>query len=182
MRSQTLLAMIGPGASVGPFSYLRAGTVLGKGGKIGGFVETKNAQIGEDAKVPHLSYVGDDEIGEGANIGAATIFANSDGLHQHRSAVGKQVGGGCDSVLVAAVPLGDGPATGAATAVRKDVPPGAVAVSAGSQPSVEGWTLRRRAGTAAEGAARAALGPDGDTEDAVSASPAAEDHKEREQR
>src|SRR5690625_7954409 len=76
MRSQTLLAMIGPGASVGPFSYLRAGTVLGKGGKIGGFVETKNAQIGEDAKVPHLSYVGDAEIGEGANIGAATIFAN----------------------------------------------------------------------------------------------------------
>src|SRR5699024_6876469 len=202
MRSQTLLAMIGPGASVGPFSYLRAGTVLGKGGKIGGFVETKNAQIGEDAKVPHLSYVGDAEIGEGANIGAATIFANYDGVDKHRTTVGKQVRVGSDSVLVAPVTLGDGSATGAGAVVRKDVLPralagsavsqrtvagknvrqGAFAVRAVAQRNVEGWTLRRRAGIADEGAARVALGVDGDTEGAVSASLAAEDHKEREQR
>ena len=182
MRSQTVLAVIGAGAGVGPFSYLRAGTVLGADGRIGGFVETKNTQIGDDAKVPHLSYVGDAEIGEGANIGAATIFANYDGVDKHRTTVGKQVRVGSDSVLVAPVTIGDGAATGAGTVVRKDVPPGALAVSAVSQRNVEGWTLRRRAGTAAEEAARAALGPDGDTDDAASAPPAAKDHKEREQR
>src|SRR5699024_7170764 len=96
--------------------------------------------------------------------------------------VGKQVRVGSDSVLVAPVTLGDGSATGAGTVVRKDVPPGALAVSAVSQRNVEGWTLRRRAGTAAEGAARAALGPDGDTEDAVSAQPPREDHKARKRR
>src|SRR5699024_8866423 len=114
--------------------------------------------------------------------GAATIFANYDGVDKHRTTVGKQVRVGSDSVLVAPVTLRDGSATGARTVVREDVPPGALAVSAVSQRSGEGWTRRRRAGTAAEGAARAALGPDGDAEDAVSASPAAEDHKEREQR
>ena len=182
MRSQTVLAVIGAGASVGPFSYLRAGTVLGADGKVGGFVETKNAQIGDGAKVPHLSYVGDAEIGEGANIGAATIFANYDGVDKHRTTVGKQVRVGSDSVLVAPVTLGDGSATGAGTVVRKDVPPGALAVSAVTQRNVEGWTLRRRAGTVAEEAARAALGSAGDTEDAVPARPAAEDHEEHEQR
>ena len=82
--------MIGAGANVGPFSYLRPGTELGAGGKIGAFVETKNATIGDGAKVPHLSYVGDAEIGEGTNIGAGTIFANYDGVaeapHRHRPA------------------------------------------------------------------------------------------------
>src|SRR5699024_7058286 len=151
-------------------------------GKVGGFVETKNAQIGDGAKVPHLSYVGDAEIGEGANIGAATIFANYDGVDKHRTTVGKQVRVGSDSVLVAPVTLGDGSATGAGTVVRKDVPPGALAVSAVTQRNVEGWTLRRRAGTVAEEAARAALGSAGDTEDAVPARPAAEDHEEHEQR
>src|SRR5699024_9854635 len=179
MRSQTLLAMIGPGASVGPFSYLRAGTVLGKGGKIGGFVETKNAEIGQDAKVPHLSYVGDAEIGEGTNIGAATIVANYDGLDKHRTRVGKQVRVGSDSVLVAPVEIGDGAVTGAGTVVRKDVPPGALAVNAVSQRNMEGWTLRRRAGTAADDAARAAGAADGDTGSDAPPAAAAEDNEEK---
>ena len=85
VRAHGELAVIGDGASVGPFAYLRPGTLLGAAGKIGTFVETKNAQIGEGAKVPHLSYVGDAEIGEQANIGAGTIFANYDGVAKHRT-------------------------------------------------------------------------------------------------
>ncbi|GAB2531553.1 bifunctional UDP-N-acetylglucosamine diphosphorylase/glucosamine-1-phosphate N-acetyltransferase GlmU [Brachybacterium huguangmaarense] len=157
IRTQALLAEIGDGATVGPFTYLRPGTVLGARGKIGGFCETKNAQIGDDAKVPHLSYVGDAEIGEGTNIGAATIFANYDGVTKHRTTVGRHVRVGSDSVLVAPVTIGDGAATGAGTVVRKDVPPGALAVAAASQRNVEGWTERRREGTEAARAAREAL-------------------------
>lgn len=161
LRSHAVLAVVGAGATVGPFSYLRAGTSLGAKGKIGGFVETKNARIGDGAKVPHLSYVGDAEIGEGTNIGAATIFANYDGVEKHRTTVGRHVRVGSDSVLVAPVTIGDGAATGAGTTVRKDVPPGALAVNVVSQRNVEGWTQRRRAGTAADEAARAALGEPG---------------------
>ena len=157
VRTQALLAEIGEGATVGPFTYLRPGTVLGARGKIGGFCETKNAQIGDGAKVPHLSYVGDAEIGEGTNIGAATIFANYDGVNKHRTKVGRHVRVGSDSVLVAPVEIGDGAATGAGTVVRKDVPPGALAVNASGQRNVEGWTQRRREGTAAAQAAREAL-------------------------
>ena len=85
VRTHGELAVIGAGATVGPFAYLRPGTELGAGGKIGAFVETKNAVIGDGAKVPHLSYVGDAEIGEGTNIGAGTIFANYDGVAKHRT-------------------------------------------------------------------------------------------------
>ena len=91
--------MIGDRATVGPFSYLRPGTQLGIAGKIGAFVETKNAQIGDGAKVPHLSYVGDAEIGEGTNIGAGTIFANYDGVNKHRTVVGKQARTGLEQHL-----------------------------------------------------------------------------------
>lgn len=156
VRTQALLAEIGEGATVGPFTYLRPGTVLGAGGKIGGFCETKNAHIKDGAKVPHLSYVGDAEIGEGTNIGAATIFANYDGVTKHRSTVGRHVRIGSDNVLVAPVVIGDGAATGAGTIVRKDVPPGALAVSAVTQRNMEGWTRRRREGTAAARAAEEA--------------------------
>lgn len=156
LRSHAVLAVIGAGASVGPFSYLRAGTDLGARGKIGGFVETKNARIGDGAKVPHLSYVGDAEIGEGTNIGAATIFANYDGVDKHRTVIGSQVRIGSDTVLVAPVEVGDGAVTGAGTVVRKNVPPGALAVNAVSQRNMEGWVQRRRPGTAADDAARAA--------------------------
>jgi bifunctional UDP-N-acetylglucosamine pyrophosphorylase / glucosamine-1-phosphate N-acetyltransferase len=157
VRSHGELAVVGPGATVGPFSYLRPGTELGARGRIGGFVETKNARIGEGAKVPHLSYVGDAEIGEGANIGAGTIFANYDGIAKHRTKVGRQARTASNNTFVAPVEIGDGAATGAGTVVRRDVPPGALAVSSGPQREIEGWTLRRRPGTPMAEAAEAAL-------------------------
>ncbi len=156
VRTHAELAVIGAGANVGPFSYLRPGTELGSGGKIGGFVETKNARIGDGAKVPHLSYVGDAEIGEGTNVGAGTIFANYDGVEKHRTVIGRQARTASNNTFVAPVRIGDGAATGAGTVVREDVPPGALAVSAGPQRTIEGWTLRRRPGTAQAEAARAA--------------------------
>ena len=158
VRTHGELAVVGAGATVGPFSYLRPGTELGARGKIGGFVETKNARIGEGAKVPHLSYVGDAEIGEGTNIGAGTIFANYDGVEKHRTTIGGQVRTASNNTFVAPVEIGDGAATGAGTVVRRDVPPGALAVSSGPQRAIEGWTLRKRAGTPMATAAEAALG------------------------
>lgn len=156
VRTQALLSVIGEGANVGPFAHLRAGTVLGRTAKIGGFVETKNAQIGDGAKVPHLSYVGDATIGAGSNIGAGTIFANYDGVAKHHTTVGAQVKSGSNVTFVAPVTVGDGAGTGAGTLVRQDVPPGALALSAGPQRVVEGWAQQRRAGTAQAAAAEAA--------------------------
>ncbi len=156
-RTHGELAVIGEGAVVGPFSYLRPGTRLGAGGKIGAFVETKNAQIGQGAKVPHLSYVGDAEIGEGANIGAGTIFANYDGVAKHRSRVGRHARTASNNTFVAPVDIGDGAATGAGTVVRRDVPPGSLAVSGGPQRNITGWAQRRRAGTTQAAAADEAL-------------------------
>ncbi|MGA8847565.1 MAG: bifunctional UDP-N-acetylglucosamine diphosphorylase/glucosamine-1-phosphate N-acetyltransferase GlmU [Nocardioides sp.] len=156
VRVHAELAVIGAQASVGPYSYLRPGTRLGTNGKIGGFVETKNAVIGDGAKVPHLSYVGDAEIGEGANIGAGTIFANYDGVAKHRTVIGKHARTASNNTFVAPVTVGDGAATGAGTVVRRDVPAGALAVSAGPQRTITGWALRRRPGTAQAAAAEAA--------------------------
>lgn len=156
VRTHGELAVIGAEATVGPFSYLRPGTRLGARGKIGGFVETKNAVIGDDAKVPHLSYVGDAEIGEGTNIGAGTIFANYDGVAKHRTTVGRQARTGSNNTFVAPVTIGDGASTGAGTVVRRDVPAGALAVSSGPQRHHEGWAQRKRAGTAQADAADAA--------------------------
>ncbi len=147
VRTHAELAVIGAGANVGPFSYLRPGTELGAGGKIGGFVETKNATIGDGAKVPHLSYVGDAEIGEGTNIGAGTIFANYDGVAKHRTVVGRHARTASNNTFVAPVTIGDGAGTGAGAVIREDVPPGALGVSAGPQRNIEGWAQRRRAGT-----------------------------------
>ncbi len=160
VRTHGELAVVGEGATVGPFSYLRPGTVLGAGGKIGAFVETKNARIGDGAKVPHLSYVGDAEVGEGANIGAGTIFANYDGVAKHRTVVGRHAKTGANNTFVAPVHLGDGAVTGGGTVVRQDVPAGALSVSAGPQRTLAGWVLRRRPGSAAAQAASHALGPD----------------------
>jgi bifunctional UDP-N-acetylglucosamine pyrophosphorylase / glucosamine-1-phosphate N-acetyltransferase len=157
VRSHGQLAVVGAGATVGPFSYLRPGTELGAGGKIGAFVETKNARIGDGAKVPHLSYVGDAEIGEGANIGAGTVFANYDGVHKHRTKIGRHARTASNNTFVAPVEVGDGATTGAGTVVRRDVPPGALAVSSGPQREIEGWTLRKRPGTPMAAAAEAAL-------------------------
>jgi bifunctional UDP-N-acetylglucosamine pyrophosphorylase/glucosamine-1-phosphate N-acetyltransferase len=157
VRSHAELAVVGAGATVGPFSYLRPGTELGAGGKIGAFVETKNAQIGDGAKVPHLSYVGDAEVGAGANIGAGTIFANYDGVAKHRTRVGRQARTASNNTFVAPVEIGDGATTGAGSVIRRDVPPGALAVSSGAQRHIEGWTLRKRAGSPMADAAQAAL-------------------------
>jgi bifunctional UDP-N-acetylglucosamine pyrophosphorylase/glucosamine-1-phosphate N-acetyltransferase len=165
VRTHGSRAVIGAGANVGPFSYLRPGTVLGAAGKIGTFVETKNAQIADGAKVPHLSYVGDAEIGEGSNIGAGTIFANYDGVNKHRTRVGRHAKTGSNNTFVAPVAIGDGAVTGGGTVVRSDVPPGALSVSAGPQRVIEKWTLRKREGTAAAEAASAALAGGGTIED-----------------
>ncbi len=166
MRTHAELAVIGAGANVGPFSYLRPGTDLGSGGKIGGFVETKNAKIGEGAKVPHLSYVGDAEIGEGTNIGAGTIFANYDGVAKHRTTIGRQARTASNNTFVAPVSIGDGAGTGAGAVIREDVPPGALGLSAGPQRNIEGWAQRRRPGTAQAEAAERALGSDAPSQDA----------------
>ena len=156
VRTHGTGATIGPGASVGPFAYLRPGTVLGERGKIGTFVETKNATIGTGSKVPHLSYVGDAEIGEHSNIGAASVFVNYDGVHKSRTTIGDHCRTGSDNMFVAPVTVGDGAYTGAGAVIRRDVPPGALSFSAAAQQIVEGWVERRRAGTSsAEAAARA---------------------------
>jgi bifunctional UDP-N-acetylglucosamine pyrophosphorylase/glucosamine-1-phosphate N-acetyltransferase len=137
VRTHGDLAVIGQGANVGPFAYLRPGTTLGAHGKIGAFVETKNARIGDGAKVPHLSYVGDAEIGDGTNIGAGTIFANYDGTHKHRTTVGKGAKTGANNTFVAPITIGDGAVTGGGTVVRRDVPPGTLAVSGGPQRNLD---------------------------------------------
>jgi bifunctional UDP-N-acetylglucosamine pyrophosphorylase/glucosamine-1-phosphate N-acetyltransferase len=170
VRTHGELAVIGERATVGPFSYLRPGTTLGVAGKIGGFVETKNATIGDGAKVPHLSYVGDAEIGEGTNIGAGTIFANYDGVHKHRTKVGRHARTSSNNTFVAPIEIGDGAATGAGTVVRQDVPPGALAVSSGPQRNIEGWALTKRAGTAQAEAAQQALTGRGTTDGDVAES------------
>jgi bifunctional UDP-N-acetylglucosamine pyrophosphorylase/glucosamine-1-phosphate N-acetyltransferase len=146
-RTQGSLSVIGAGASVGPFAYIRPGTILGAGGKIGTFVETKNAAIGPGAKVPHLTYAGDVVIGEGANIGAGTIFANYDGVTKSTTEVGKFSFVGSDSVLVAPVVIGDGAYVAAGSTVTQNVAAGELAVARGQQRNVSGWVARKRAGT-----------------------------------
>ncbi|MEO7421959.1 MAG: bifunctional UDP-N-acetylglucosamine diphosphorylase/glucosamine-1-phosphate N-acetyltransferase GlmU [Ornithinibacter sp.] len=156
-RSVANLAVIGAGATVGPYSYLRPGTRLGARAKIGGFVETKNAEIGDGAKVPHLTYAGDVTIGEGANIGAGTIFANFDGVSKHHTTIGRDSFVGSHTVLVAPVTVADGAYVAAGSAVTKDVGPGQIGVARGRQRNVDGWVARARAGTATAAAALAAL-------------------------
>ena len=129
VRTHGSHAFIGAGATVGPFAYLRPGTELGAKGKIGTFVETKNASIGAGSKVPHLSYVGDATIGEQSNIGAASVFVNYDGVNKSRTTIGSHCRTGSDNMFVAPVTVGDGAYTGAGTVVRKDVPPGALAIN-----------------------------------------------------
>jgi len=133
---------IGDGATVGPYVSLRPGTRLAAGAHVGTFVEVKNSEIGEGAKVPHLSYVGDAEIGAGANIGAGNITANYDGKEKHRTKVGKNARTGSNTVLVAPVEVGEGAYTGAGAVVTRDVPPGALAK--GVPASIEeGWVAKR---------------------------------------
>ncbi|MDR1186654.1 MAG: bifunctional UDP-N-acetylglucosamine diphosphorylase/glucosamine-1-phosphate N-acetyltransferase GlmU, partial [Bifidobacteriaceae bacterium] len=139
-------ARIGDGAKVGPFTHLRPGTVLGTDTKAGSFTELKAAQLAQGAKVPHLAYVGDASVGEAANIGAGTIFANYDGVTKSKCVIGPAARVGSNNVIVAPVELGAGAYSGAGAVVRGDVPPGSLAVSAGSQRVIEGWTIRKRPG------------------------------------
>jgi bifunctional UDP-N-acetylglucosamine pyrophosphorylase/glucosamine-1-phosphate N-acetyltransferase len=150
-------AVIGPTATIGPFSYLRPGTVLGESGKLGAFVETKNADIGAHSKVPHLTYVGDATIGEHSNIGASSVFVNYDGVNKHHTTVGSHVRTGSDTMFVAPITVGDGAYSAAGTVLRRNVPPGALAVSGGPQRNIENWVQRYRPGTAAARAAAEAI-------------------------
>jgi bifunctional UDP-N-acetylglucosamine pyrophosphorylase/glucosamine-1-phosphate N-acetyltransferase len=152
-------AEIGPGATVGPYSYLRPGTKVGARGKIGGFVETKQAEIGAEAKVPHLTYVGDATIGPGANIGAGTVFVNYDGVDKHHTTVGEAAFVGSGTMLVAPREVGPGAYVAAGSAITDDVPAGAIGIARARQRNILGWVFRRRAGTkSAEAARRAGAG------------------------
>lgn len=147
LESIATQTVIGEGATVGPFTYLRAGTQLGDSTKAGAFVEMKNAVVGTGSKVPHLSYVGDATIGEGSNIGAATIFVNYDGVEKHHTIVGDQVRIGSDTMLVAPVSIGDGAYTAAGSVITEDIPAGAIGVGRAKQRNVLGWVLRKRPGS-----------------------------------
>ena len=149
------LAVIEAGASVGPFTYLRPGARLGPDARAGAFVEMKNASLGSGAKVPHLSYVGDAEVGEGTNIGAATIFVNYDGQAKHRTVIGRHARIGSDTMLVAPVTVGDGAYTAAGSVITEDVPAGAMAVGRARQRNIPGWVQRKRPGTESARAADA---------------------------
>ena len=137
-------ASIGPGAIVGPFAYLRPGAELGARSKVGTYVEVKKSHIGAGSKVPHLTYVGDAEIGEGVNVGAGTVFVNYDGIAKHRTIVGDGAFIGSDTMLVAPLTVGDGAQTGAGSTITRDVPPGALAIERADQRTIEGWAERRR--------------------------------------
>ncbi|MEV0059244.1 bifunctional UDP-N-acetylglucosamine diphosphorylase/glucosamine-1-phosphate N-acetyltransferase GlmU [Nocardia sp. NPDC050718] len=157
VRTHGERAEIGDSATIGPYSYLRPGTVVGEQGKLGAFVETKNASIGAHSKVPHLTYVGDATIGEYSNIGASSVFVNYDGVNKHHTVVGSHVRTGSDTMFIAPVTVGDGAYTGAGTVLRRSVPPGALAVSGGPQRIIENWVQRYRPGTAAARAAADAI-------------------------
>jgi bifunctional UDP-N-acetylglucosamine pyrophosphorylase/glucosamine-1-phosphate N-acetyltransferase len=143
-HSYLLDCVVEDGASVGPFAYLRPGTVLRAGAKAGSFVEVKNSDIGAGTKIPHLSYIGDADVGEGTNLGAATITANYDGRAKHRTTIGSRVQTSVDTTLVAPVTLGDESRTGAGSVITEDVPPGALGIARERQTNVEGYVDRRR--------------------------------------
>jgi bifunctional UDP-N-acetylglucosamine pyrophosphorylase/glucosamine-1-phosphate N-acetyltransferase len=163
VRAHVVGAEIGPQASVGPYAYLRPASRLGRSAKVGTFVETKNAQIGDGSKVPHLSYVGDATIGEHSNIGAATVFVNYDGIAKHHTVIGSHARTGADNMFVAPVTIGDGAYTAAGSVIVEDVPPGAMGVARAQQRNIAGWVQRKRAGTAAAEAAERALRRSGET-------------------
>jgi bifunctional UDP-N-acetylglucosamine pyrophosphorylase/glucosamine-1-phosphate N-acetyltransferase len=147
---------VGSDVTVGPFAYLRAGTVLSDGVHVGTYVELKNAQVGAGTKIPHLSYVGDATIGEYTNIGAATVFVNYDGVNKHHTTIGSYARTGADNMFVAPVTVGDGAYTAAGAVITKDVPAGALGRSSARQQNVPGWVAERRPGTAAATAAASA--------------------------
>ena len=142
IHSFVLGAEVGPGVRVGPFAYLRPGTCLREGAKVGTFVEVKNSDIGAGAKVPHLSYIGDADVGEGANLGASTITANYDGRKKHRTKLGKSVKTGIHTSLVAPLDVGDRAYTGAGSTITGDIPEGALGIAREKQKNIEGYADR----------------------------------------
>ncbi len=150
IHSYLNLCELAPDCQVGPFSYLRPGARLEHGAKAGTFVEVKNSTVGEGAKVPHLSYIGDADIGAGANLGAGTITANYDGMDKHRTVIGPGARIGVDTMLVAPVEVGEEGWTGAGAVIRQNVPPGALAVSGGGQRNLDDYAERRKARKAEE--------------------------------
>lgn len=143
--SVVLGARLGRDVRVGPYARLRPGAVLADRAFAGGFVEVKNATIGEGSKVPHLSYVGDAEIGRDVNVGAGTVTVNYDGRAKHRTRIGDGAFIGSDTMLVAPIEIGAGAMTGAGSVVTRDVPPGALAIERSEQRTVEGYADRKRA-------------------------------------
>src|SRR5918993_1078498 len=142
VHSFVLEAEVGAGAKVGPFAYLRPGTLIGEGAKVGTFVEIKNSEIGSGAKVPHLSYIGDADVGEDSNLGASTITANYDGRKKHRTKLGKSVKTGIHTSLVAPLNVGDRAYTGAGSTINEDVPDGALGIARAKQKNIEGYADR----------------------------------------
>jgi bifunctional UDP-N-acetylglucosamine pyrophosphorylase/glucosamine-1-phosphate N-acetyltransferase len=132
------------GVTIGPFAYLRPNAVLHENAKAGTFVEIKNSSVGPGSKVPHLSYVGDADIGEGTNLGAGTITANYDGRRKHRTTIGDRVKISVDTSLVAPVSVGDDAYTAAGSVITEDVPPGALGIARQRQTNIEGYAERRR--------------------------------------
>lgn len=138
-------ARVGAGTDIGPMAHLRPGTVLAGDNKIGNFVETKKAVIGQGSKASHLTYLGDAEIGAGVNIGCGTITCNYDGVNKHRTVIEDEVFVGSDVQLVAPVRVGRGSLIGAGSTITKDVPADALAITRAEQKTIEGWAARQRA-------------------------------------
>jgi bifunctional UDP-N-acetylglucosamine pyrophosphorylase / glucosamine-1-phosphate N-acetyltransferase len=145
LHSYLVECRVEDGCRVGPFAYLRPGAELAAGAKAGSFVEIKNSQIGEGAKVPHLAYVGDAEVGAGSNLGAGTITANYDGFRKNRTVIGRNARLGVDTMLIAPVEVGDDAYTGAGAVIKHDVPEGALSVSQNEQRDIEGYSERKSA-------------------------------------
>jgi bifunctional UDP-N-acetylglucosamine pyrophosphorylase/glucosamine-1-phosphate N-acetyltransferase len=150
LHSYVTGAVIGNKVSVGPFAYLRPGTVLREGSKAGTFVEIKNSDVGRGTKVPHLSYIGDADIGEETNLGASTITANYDGYRKHRTTIGSRVKTSVDTTFVAPVSIGDDAYTAAGSVITTDVPEGGLGVARSRQTNIDGYAERRRQKAAAE--------------------------------
>ena len=161
LHSYVTGAVIGDQVSVGPFAYLRPGTILREGSKAGTFVEIKNSDVGRGTKVPHLSYIGDTEIGENTNLGASTITANYDGYRKNRTTIGDRVKTSVDTTLIAPVTVGDDAFTAAGSVISTDVPPGALGVARSRQTNIEGYAERRRERAEAENRERAEASGDG---------------------
>ncbi|MFJ1752046.1 bifunctional UDP-N-acetylglucosamine diphosphorylase/glucosamine-1-phosphate N-acetyltransferase GlmU [Kitasatospora sp. NPDC088134] len=151
-------AEIGPEAVVGPYAYLRPGTKLARKAKAGTYVEIKNSELGEGAKVPHLSYIGDATIGEGTNVGAASVTVNYDGVDKHRTVIGAHCRTGSDNMFIAPVTVGDGAYTAAGSVITHDVPAGSLGVARAQQRNIAGWVARKRPGSASARAAAEAGG------------------------